>query len=132
MTLTLTAPAPLTATEQERRSRLIQTLGAALRDDPTVINLRGKMTGAVPRYVWLFFSFTDDHTAYRLTLPNHTLTATLWMQGIFQPWEPLETYALPDYAAGDALWADIKTLLYAPAMDAIHRWLEEPVWGGAP
>ena len=131
MTLTLTAPTGLTTAELPQRSRLIQELGAALRDDSTVLNLQGRMTGVVPRTVWMTFSFTNDHTPYRLTFPNTSASVTLWMRGLFRPWEPLATWTLTNYTAGANLWSTIRAYLDSPAMEVLHRWLEEPVPGGA-
>ncbi len=131
MTLTLTAPTLSTPPRSRApaRARLIQETGAALRDDPTVCRLRGKMTATLPRSVWMDFSFTTDHTPYRLTFPHTAPTITLWMAGLYQPWETLATWALTDFATGADVWAAIQATLNDPTLDVLHRWREA---GGAP
>ena len=128
MTLTpviTTYPTVFAPDQRQRRSRLIQEAGAALRDDPTVTRLRGTMTATIPRAVRMDFTFADDRTPYRLTFPNTVATVTLWMPGRFARWETLATWALADFAAGADLWAAVKAILDAPEMDVLHRWLEE-------
>jgi hypothetical protein len=131
VTLTLTAPArgALSRSHAPARSRLIQETGAALRDDPTVRRLRGKMTATLPRSVWMSFSFTTDHTPYRLTFPHTAATVTLWMAGLYQPWEALATWELADFATGDDVLTAVKAVICDPALDMLHRWLEA---GGGP
>ncbi len=124
-TAVTTCPVVFTAVQQQRRSRLIQETGSALRDDLTVTHLRGAMTLTPPRTVWMYFSFTDDLTPYRLTFPNTAPTVSLWMQGRYAPWETLATWALADFVTGAALWETVKSTLYAPELDVLHRWLEE-------
>lgn len=124
MILTMTRPTVATP-DPPHRSRLIQETGLALREDSTVRTRRGQMTPTRPRAVWLYFTFTNDATLYRLTFPTTISTATLWMQGLFHMWEPLATWALSDFASGADLWAAVKATLDAPEMDVLHRWLEE-------
>ncbi len=128
-------PVVFTPEQQQCRARLIQETGSALRDDPTVTHLRGAMTLTPPSAVWMYFSFTDDLTPYRLMFPNTASTVSLWMQGRFAPWETLATWALADFASGAVLWETVKATLDAPEMDVLHRWLEEEPWfdaGGVP
>ncbi len=128
-------PVVFTPEQQQRRSRLIQQTGTTLRDDPTVIRLRGTMTLTPPRTVWMDFLFTDDLTPYRLTFPNTAPTVMLWMPGRFAPRETLAVWALADFVTGAALWLAVKATLDAPEMDVLHRWLEEEPWldtGGVP
>lgn len=126
-------PVMFTLEQQHRRSRLIQETGSALRDDPTVTHRRGAMTPTPPRAVWLDFTLPYDATPYRLTFPNTAPTVTLWMPGRFAPWETLARWMLADFATGADLWQAIKATLAAPAMDVLHRWLEEGLdAGGAP
>lgn len=131
MTLTLTAPAVSTPPRWRApaRSRLIQETGAALRDDPTVCRLRGQMTATLPRSVWMYFSFTTDHTPYRLTFPHTAPIVTLGMAGLYQPWETLVSWDLADLATGDDVLSVVKTTLCDPALDVLHRWREA---GGGP
>lgn len=145
MTLTLTAPAVHVTTHPDtvaaqRRSRLIQATGAALRDAPDVCDLRGRMTPDLPRTVWMHFSFTDDPTPYCLTFPTTEPRLILWMRGLFRLWEPLHTWALADVGTGEDVLAAVRAVIQAPHNDVLHRWLDEPwdderpVWspGGLP
>ncbi len=128
-------PVAFTPEQQQRRARLIQQTGTALRADPTVTQLRGTMTPTPPRAVWLDFTLSDDPTPYCLTFPNTAPTVTLWMPGRFAPWETLAFWPLADFVTGAALWLAVKATLDAPEMDVLHRWLEEEPWldtGGVP
>jgi hypothetical protein len=123
-------PVAFTPEQQQRRSRLIQQTGTALRADPTVIRLRSTMTPTPPRAVWLDFTLTDDLTPYCLTFPNTAPTVTLWMPGRFASWETLASWVLAEFATGANLWQAVKAILDAPEMDVLHRWLEDA--GGVP
>ncbi len=123
-------PVAFTPEQQQRRARLIQQTGTALRDDSTVTYLRGTMTPTPPRAVWLDFTLTDDATPYCLTFPHTAPTATLWMPGRFASWETLACWTLADFSTGVDLWQAVKATLDAPEMDVLHRWLQDA--GGAP
>lgn len=126
-------PIAFTLEQQQRRARLIQQTGTALRADPTVTRLRGTMTPTPPRAVWLDFVLTDDPTPYCLTFPHTAPTVTLWMPGRFAPWETLAYWTLVNFVTGANLWETVKATLDAPELDVLHRWLEEGlVPGGAP
>jgi hypothetical protein len=104
------------------KEQLRLAAGRPLRYDPTVRRLRGKMTATLPRSVWLSFSFTADHTPYRLTFPHTAATVTLWMAGLYQPWEALATWELADFATGDDVLTAVKAVIRDPALDVLHRW----------
>jgi hypothetical protein len=118
-------PVAFTPEQQQRRARLIQQTGTALRADPTVTRLRGTMTPTPPRAVWLDFTLTDDPTPYCLTFRNTAPTVTLWMPGRFASWETLAFWPLVNFATGADLWEAVKAILEAPEMDVLYRWLED-------
>ncbi len=118
-------PVAFTPEQQQRRARLIQQTGTALRADPTVTRLRGTMTPTPPRAVWLDFTLSYDATPYCLTFPHTAPTVTLWMPGRFAPWETLVCWTLADFVTGADLWEAVKATLDAPEMDVLHRWLED-------
>ncbi len=118
-------PVAFTPEQQQRRARLIQQTGTALRADPTVTRLRGTMTPTPPRAVWLDFTLSYDATSYCLTFPHTAPTVTLWMPGRFASWETLVCWPLADFVTGADLWEAVKATLDAPEMDVLHRWLED-------
>ncbi len=118
-------PVAFTPEQQQRRARLIQQTGTALRADSTVTRLRGTMTPTPPRAVWLDFTLSYDATPYCLTFPHTAPTVTLWMPGRFASWETLACWTLADFETGADLWQAVKATLDAPELDVLHRWLED-------